>query len=223
MENSVVQKKPVPRPSGKSFQGVVKRSLDIILSLILLMILTPVYVFIAAAIYIEDGGPVLFRQTRTGKDEKLFRMYKFRSMRVVMKEERSDGKMYSWTNGVPDDFVFKSCSEWHPDVTRVGRFIRKFSLDELPQLVNVLKGEMSMIGPRPEVPEITDCYSPSQKRRLEVKPGITGWAQVNGRSEINHGQKVHFDNHYVDHLSLKMDVKIFFLTILQVLKGKGAV
>lgn len=130
---------------------------------------------------------------------------------------------YNWKNGVPDNFVFKAATEDNPNITGVGRFIRKYSLDELPQFINVLKGDMSIIGPRPEILDISRCYNQYQKQRLNVKPGITGWAQANGRSEMSHGDKIEHDLYYVENFSLWLDVKIFFKTIVQVLVGRGSV
>lgn len=130
---------------------------------------------------------------------------------------------YNWADRVPDDFIFKSNDDDNPNITKVGHIIRKYSLDELPQFINVLKGDMSVIGPRPEILPITQCYDQEQKRRLEVKPGISGWAQVNGRSEMNHGEKIKYDLYYVENISLWLDLKILFRTAIQVMVGKGSV
>lgn len=127
---------------------------------------------------------------------------------------------YDWKKGVPDDFIFKSGFESR--VTPFGKFLRKYSLDELPQLINVLLGNMSMVGPRPEIPEITSHYNFHQMKRLQVKPGITGYAQVNGRSEITHGQKIEYDLYYIQNQSFLLDMKILLATVKQVVKGKGA-
>lgn len=186
--------------------------------------LTPIFIVLAIYIVKEDGRPIFFKQKRSGKNDIPFGIYKFRSMKV---KKPSDGKskdiVYDWKNGVPEDFVFKTSSIDDPNILKVGRFIRKYSLDELPQFYNVLKGDMSIVGPRPEIIEITRCYNREQKRRLEVKPGITGWAQVNGRSEINHGEKIRYDLYYVNNFSLTLDIKIFIKTISQVVLGKGSV
>jgi len=151
-------------------------------------------------------------------------MYKFRSMKnkqvAVPSNSHND---YNWKNGVPDDFVFKTSSEDNPNITKIGNFIRKYSLDELPQFINVLKGDMSIVGPRPEIIAISRCYNQHQKRRLDVKPGITGWAQANGRSDMDHGKKIEHDLYYVDNFSLWLDVKVFFKTVVQVVGGKGSV
>ena len=131
--------------------------------------------------------------------------------------------LYNWVGGVPDDFVFKTTSGFDPNVTKTGQFIRKYSIDELPQFFNVLKGQMSIVGPRPEIPNITSCYNAHQSKRLLVKPGITGWAQINGRSEIPHGEKIKYDLYYVENQGFVLDFKIFFKTIFQAILGKGAI
>lgn len=151
-------------------------------------------------------------------------MYKFRSMKnkqvpVPSNTHQTD----DWHNGVPDNFVFKAPSEQNPNITKIGHFIRKYSIDELPQLINVLKGEMSIIGPRPEIVAITKHYNDYQRQRLNVKPGITGWAQVNGRSDIDHGTKIKYDLYYVENKSFLLDMKILFFTVVQVITGKNAV
>lgn len=186
--------------------------------------LSPLFLVLAILIIKEDGRPVFFKQLRSGIDDIYFKMYKFRSMKIKQtSEEKSKGSIYDWKNGVPDNFVFKTSSVENPNITKIGKFIRKYSLDEFPQFINVLKGEMSVIGPRPEIIEITKCYSAEQKERLAVKPGITGWAQVNGRSDMNHGEKIKYDLYYVRNISLFLDFKILFKTIYQVVLGKGSV
>ena len=139
-------------------------------------------------------------------------------MTVAMHNEKRH--MYHWEEGVPDHFQFKT--ENDVSVTKIGKFLRKYSLDELPQLLNVLAGQMSLVGPRPEIPEITDLYNHKQAHRLLVKPGITGYAQINGRSEINHGEKIEYDLYYVKNQSLGLDLIIIVLTIVAVIKAKGA-
>lgn len=201
---------------------MVKRLFDIVFSAVVLLLLSPVFLVLAILIIKEDGRPVFFKQKRSGKHDTHFGMYKFRSMKV-QQQKTSKENPYNWTNGVPDDFVFKSSSSANPNITKTGAFIRKYSLDELPQFFNVLKGEMSVIGPRPEIVEITRCYDGIQKERLLVKPGITGYAQANGRSDMNHGKKIKFDRYYVQNFSLWLDLKIFFKTIGQVFAGKGSV
>ncbi|WP_246483779.1 sugar transferase [Heyndrickxia vini] len=196
---------------------VLKRLLDIIVAFILLILLFPIIVLIGILIFTFERGPVLFLQQRTGQFNKEFTIIKFRTMeRSVINNVHE----YVWDGQVPQNFVFRT-----PDnltVTKLGAILRKYSLDELPQLINVIKGEMSFVGPRPEILNITKFYDGVQKKRLMVKPGITGFAQVNGRSDINHGLKINFDLYYVDHISLFLDFKIICKTIVLVLTGKGA-
>ena len=149
---------------------------------------------------------------------KKFRILKFRTMKVALHNKKKH--TYDWEEGVPDHFQFKTESD--ENVTTIGKFLRKYSLDELPQLLNVLVGHMSLVGPRPEIPAITDLYSHKQVQRLLVKPGITGYAQVNGRSDINHGKKIEYDLYYVQNRSLRLDIKIIVATIVAVIKAKGA-
>lgn len=210
--------------SNKPLQLAIKRLFDIIMSLIALIPVGLIFIVVAIMIIREDGRPVFFKQKRSGKGDIPFLMYKFRSMKITpAKPGVTPANPYTWQNGVPDDFVFKSASSANPNVTKTGRFIRKYSLDELPQFLNVLKGEMSIIGPRPEIVDITSCYSSEQRKRLLVKPGITGLAQANGRSNMNHGKKIEWDLRYVNEFSLWLDIKILFKTVGQVIGGKGSV
>ena len=212
------------KESKKSFQIAIKRLFDLIFSSIVLIILIPLFLVLAFLIIKEDGLPVFFKQNRSGKHDSYFKMYKFRSMKTKQTfVGNNKRKVYDWKNGVPDDFVFKTGTVENPNVTKIGKYIRKYSLDELPQFFNVLKGDMSVIGPRPEIIDITKCYNNEQKSRLLVKPGITGLAQVNGRSNMNHGEKIKYDLEYVRNFSLWIDFKILIKTVLQVLVGKGSV
>lgn len=127
---------------------------------------------------------------------------------------------YEWKEGVPDSFLFKTAGD--VTITSIGKILRKCSLDELPQLLNVLRGDMSIVGPRPEIPAITDLYNGHQAKRLLIKPGITGYAQINGRSEISHGKKIEYDLYYIKNFSLLLDIKIIAATIVFVIRGKGA-
>ncbi|MBC1826622.1 sugar transferase [Listeria seeligeri] len=204
------------------FMLSMKRMMDILVSLVGITLTSPIMLIVAVCIKFEDKGPAIFVQTRTGKDDKLFSIYKFRSMKVN-KEKTEKPQEPRWDNGVPDDFMFKKVDEIDPNVTKIGAFIRKTSLDELPQLFNVLLGNMSIVGPRPEIPSITSCYNKKQKQRLIVKPGITGWAQVNGRSDITNGEKMSFDYYYIKNQSISLDLAIIWKTIKVVLTSKGAV
>ncbi len=182
---------------------ILKRVFEFLISLILFVVLLIPFIVIAIAIKIEDRGPVLYKQTRIGKKGKPFQIYKFRSMKTNREELNSN----------------MSHEEM---VTKVGRVIRKTSLDELPQLINILKGEMGFIGPRPWIPEYYEWFTEEQKRRSDVLPGITGLAQAKGRNNINIFKKIDYDLEYVDNVSLFMDLKIIWLTIKEVFATTGA-
>ncbi|WP_342354373.1 sugar transferase [Listeria aquatica] len=206
----------------KLIQKGIKRFFDIIASLLGLLITSPITLVVVIAIKFESSGPVLFKQWRSGKNNVPFQIYKFRSMHEGRNESKVVGT-YNWPQGVPDDFVFKSTACKQNGVTKVGAFIRKYSLDEIPQFLNILKGEMSFVGPRPEIIEISQNYNLTQKIRLQVKPGLTGWAQVNGRSNINHGKKIDLDIYYVEHWSINLDLKILMLTFFKVIRSADAI
>lgn len=185
------------------YRHFFKRILDIILSFLALVCISPILlVFIIWLHFANKGAGVFFTQDRPGKDGKIFKVIKFKSM---TDEKDAEGNL------LPNE----------QRVTKIGKFIRKFSIDELPQLFNVLKGDMSLIGPRPLVPRYLALYSPEQARRHEVRPGITGWAQVHGRNNISWTEKFKLDVWYVDHCSLWVDIKVIFITIVNVLKHKG--
>ena len=189
------------------YKNHVKRVLDICLSLMLLLILSPLLLFISLLIKLDSKGEVLFRQTRIGLNAKTFEIYKFRSM-CVGAENMGTGQ-YSFAGD--------------PSVTKVGKILRATSLDELPQLINILKGDMSFIGPRPPLtyhPWELSEYTPEQLRMFEVRPGMTGWAQVNGRKEVEWHERIRLNVEYVDNCSFAFDIKIFFKTIFQVLKNE---
>jgi undecaprenyl phosphate N,N'-diacetylbacillosamine 1-phosphate transferase len=184
---------------------MVKRILDLFLGIIGLILTSPLWLYVIIRIKTEDRGPVFFVQERVGRNGRLFRMYKFRSM-VVGAEKKGLG-------------VFVSTDDER--ITKIGKFIRKTSIDELPQLINVLKGEMSIVGPRPTLEYQVERYNKEQKRRLLVKPGITGWAQINGRNNMTWPEKIKLDLWYVDHWSIGLDLKIIGRTIWLVLKREG--
>ncbi len=181
----------------------IKRILDFFIALVLLLILFIPMLIVALCIKLEDGGPVFYKQYRIGKDLKPFRIYKFRSMNTD--REEFDGKMSH------DQMV-----------TRVGKFIRKTSIDELPQILNVLKGDMAFIGPRPWIEDYYKWFTPEQKRRSEVLPGISGLAQVKGRNGLSIKEKIKYDVEYVDTMNFVLDVKIWFGTLKTILCGKEA-
>lgn len=185
------------------YKKIIKRILDFILALLGLLILWPILLLAMLAIVIEDPGPALFRQKRLGYRGREFTMLKLRSMRV--NAEHTGSGVYSGKND--------------PRVTKVGRILRKTSIDELPQLINLLRGDMSLIGPRPPLtyhPWPIDQYTPEQRRMFDVRPGITGWAQTHGRKDVEWHKRIELNVWYVDHISFWLDVKIFFLTIFKV-------
>lgn len=181
----------------------IKRSLDLITALFLVIILSPIMLVAAILIAVNRDGPILFKQERPGKDGKIFTVNKFRTMSTKLRDK--NGNELS-------DFE---------RMTKIGNILRKTSVDELPQLFNIIKGEMSFIGPRPLLKEYLELYSPEQMRRHEVLPGISGWAQVNGRNTLTWEEKFAYDVYYVDHYSFKMDMKIFIKTIENVVSQDG--
>jgi len=197
-------------------QLLLRRIADFNISAILLLVLMPLLFLIALLIRLDSPGPVLYRQTRVGLNGRKFRFYKFRSMVQGAEGLKADLSAQNRMNGP----VFKM--EKDPRVTRVGRILRKVSLDELPQLFNVLKGDMSLVGPRPNLPEEVAQYKGWQRRRLSMKPGITGLWQVSGRNLIDFNEWMKLDLEYIDSWSLGLDFKILLKTIPTVLKGKGA-
>ena len=187
---------------------IFKRIIDFLVSLFAIIALSPVLLVAAVAVKADSKGPVLFVQNRVGKDKKIFNMYKFRSMRT---DTPHDMPTHLLNN--PDAFI-----------TRVGKFLRKSSLDELPQLFNILKGDMSVVGPRPALWNQDDLIAERDKYGANnIRPGLTGWAQVNGRDELEIDIKAKFDGEYVDKMSLLFDIKCIFATALQVVKHEGVV
>jgi lipopolysaccharide/colanic/teichoic acid biosynthesis glycosyltransferase len=204
---------------------LVKRLAEFVFSIVLLMLLAPLFLLLTLAIRLESPGPALFRQIRIGKSGKSFTFYKFRSMYNDIDKSAHEAFMAAYVNGqvnesASEEAVFKPIQT--NQVTRMGRLLRKTSLDELPQLINILKGEMSFIGPRPNVPAEVTAYKDWHNKRLEVLPGITGWAQINGRSSIAFDQIVRYDIEYVENTGLMMDLKVLWYTVPAVLLGRGA-
>ncbi len=193
-----------------------KRGYDIVLSSLLLTTLSPLLIATALAVCLESRGPVFFRQQRVGKDGKLFNMLKFRSMSTDAKLHAAVAEMESDRDGVCKKFVND------PRVTRIGRIIRKLSIDELPQLLNVLRGEMSLIGPRPALQEEVAQYSDYDRQRLAVLPGISGLWQVSGRADLSFEEQIDLDLRYIRECSLFADLRITLQTIPAVLRGSGA-
>ena len=202
-----------------------KRTVEKFLALVLLIAFAPFIAFIALLIRLDSPGAALFRQTRIGKDGKPFTFYKFRSMYEDIDRDAHHAFLKAFVNGdvsegADERGIFKPVKD--NQITSVGRFLRKTSMDELPQLLNIIRGEMSFIGPRPNVPAEVEAYKEWHKRRLDVLPGVTGLAQINGRSSINFDQIARYDLEYVEKESLLTDLRILFGTIPSVLQGKGA-
>lgn len=187
--------------TSKRLQVLLKRLLDVAVSAVGLAVLAIPFALIALAIKLNSRGPVFFKQERVGKDSKRFICWKFRTM----------------VEGAVNQGLGVTVAQDDPRITRVGRFLRNWGLDELPQLINVLKGEMSLVGPRPTLPYQVELYDDFQRRRLVVKPGITGWALVNGRNRLPWEERIKLDVWYVEHWSLWLDLKILFKTFWIVL------
>lgn len=184
------------------YRHFFKRFFDFVLSLIAIIILSPVYIIVAILVRVKLGSPVIFTQERPGKDEKIFKMYKFRSM---TSETDKEGNL------LPDEVR----------LTSFGKKLRSTSLDELPELFNILKGDMSIVGPRPLLKKYLPRYNEFQKHRHDVSPGLTGWAQVNGRNAISWEDKFRLDVEYTEKCSFLLDLKILFMTVSSVLKKEG--
>jgi undecaprenyl phosphate N,N'-diacetylbacillosamine 1-phosphate transferase len=184
------------------YKSFFKRILDCVAAFFGLVVLSPIFLFVTVGLFFANQGKPFFFQLRPGKDGVIFKIIKFKTM--------NDKKEVNG-NLLPDG----------ERLTPIGSFVRKTSLDEIPQLINVLKGEMSLIGPRPLLVHYLELYSDFQNRRHEVRPGITGWAQVNGRNAISWDKKFEYDVWYVDHLSFVLDIKILFKTVLKVIKSEG--
>jgi len=195
---------------------ILKRAVDFTFALVGLIVLAPLMALIAVAIKLDSPGPVLFKQVRVGQGGRRFILYKFRSMRVGAEEEQKKLEAFNEARGP----IFKMRND--PRVTRIGRILRRTSLDELPQLYNVLRGEMSLIGPRPPLPSEVAQYREWHKRRLEVAPGITGLWQVSGRSDLTFDEMALLDIYYIENWSLTLDALIFLRTIPRVIFGNGA-
>lgn len=187
------------RIEGKMYKNIIKPIFDFSLAIIGILLFSPLFVILTIILYFANGGQPFFFQLRPGKGGKLFRIIKFKTMND---KRDAGGNLFSDAERL----------------TKIGKFIRKTSLDEIPQLLNVIKGEMSLVGPRPLLPSYLDLYNDFQRRRNEVKPGITGWAQINGRNHISWEEKFKYDVWYVDHISFWLDFKILIITILKVVK-----
>lgn len=182
------------------YKSFLKRAADIFIAFLILLVASPIFFLTYIVLSLSNNGQAFFFQERPGKDEKIFTIVKFKSMND---KKDSNGEL------LPDA----------ERLTKFGKFVRKTSLDELPQLWNVLRGDMSLIGPRPLLVTYLPLYNEEQRKRHQVRPGITGWAQVNGRNAISWEKKFEYDVWYVEHFSLALDIKIFFMTVLKVLRG----
>ena len=195
----------------------VKRALDIIISLIGLILLSPVFIMISLAIKLESKGPVFFGHTRIGKNGKTIKIYKFRSM-----VQNAEDLIKNFTPEQMKEYKENYKLTNDPRITKVGNFLRKTSLDELPQLVNIIKGDLSIIGPRPVVAEELKKYEENIDKFLSVTPGLTGYWAANGRSNTSYEERMKMELYYIDNMSFMMDIKVFFKTIVSVLKKHGA-
>lgn len=195
----------------------IKRVIDVILASVALILLSPLFAIIAIAIKIDSKGPVFFAHKRIGKNGKIIKLYKFRSM-VINAEELIKSFTPEQMREYKENYKLTN----DPRITKVGKFLRKTSLDELLQLINIINGDLSIIGPRPVVADELEKYGVNKDKFLSVTPGLTGYWAANGRSNTTYEQRMEMELYYIDNLSLKMDIKVFFKTILSVLKKEGA-
>ena len=195
----------------------IKRVIDVILASVALILLSPLFAIIAIAIKIDSKGPVFFAHKRIGKNGKIIKLYKFRSM-VINAEELIKSFTPEQMREYKENYKLTN----DPRITKVGKFLRKTSLDELPQLINIINGDLSIIGPRALVADELEKYGVNKDKFLSVTPGLTGYWAANGRSNTTYEQRMEMELYYIDNLSLKMDIKVFFKTILSVLKKEGA-
>lgn len=187
------------------YRNFLKRIFDLVIAILALPFWLIILIIIGPIIYFQDRGPIFYNAPRLGKDGKIFKMYKFRSMKMNAPDIRNeDGSTFN--------------AEDDPRLTKIGKFIRKASIDETPQLLNVIKGDMSIIGPRPDLPEHVELYEGNEARKLEVRPGVTGYNQAYFRNTIPWKERINNDIYYIDHLSMWMDIKVFFKTAVSVLK-----
>lgn len=203
--------------NDKVIYHTIKRILDIILSLVALVILLPVFLIIAIAIKLDSKGTVFFKHKRIGKKGKDIYIYKFRTMKP-----NAEDMIKNFTEEQMKEFKESYKLKDDPRITKIGKFLRKASLDELPQIINILKGELSIIGPRPVIEEELEKYAENKDKFLSATPGLTGYWQANGRSATTYEERMKMELYYVDNCSLWLDIKIFFKTIISVLKKEGA-
>lgn len=205
------------RISLKKIYIEIKRVIDIIISFIGLIILAPVFLIIAVIIKIDSKGPVFFVHKRIGKDGKEIGIYKFRTM-----VNNAEDLIKHFTEEQKKEFRESYKLQHDPRVTKIGDFLRKTSLDELPQVLNILKGDLSIIGPRPVIEEELEKYGKNREKFVSVKPGLTGYWAANGRSDTTYAERVQMELYYIDNISLKLDIQVFFKTIVAVIRKEGA-
>lgn len=223
IDNVRVIKKEKTKTNKKIMYNFIKRTIDMIGALIGIIILIPstIIIYLARKILKEDKGPLFYEQLRYGKNGKVFRLYKFRSMCIgadkklkeYLENNEEARKEFEKTHKLQND----------PRITKIGNFLRKTSLDELPQMINILRGDMSFVGPRPVVEKEVEEYGTNKDKFLSVRPGLTGYWQVNGRSNTTYEERMEMELYYVDNCSLWLDIKIFFKTFITVFKKEGAV
>jgi exopolysaccharide biosynthesis polyprenyl glycosylphosphotransferase len=206
----------VDHPEFTGTKQVIKDGFDKMLGLSALALLAPAFLLVALAIRFSDGGPAFFRQTRVGRDGRAFTVYKFRTMVLGAEDRKAELEAINEKDGL----LFKIRND--PRITTVGGWLRRWSVDELPQLINVVRGDMSLVGPRPALPDEAARYGDYVRRRLVVKPGLTGLWQVNGRSDLSWEESVRLDLRYVENWSLVLDLQILWKTCSAVLRGSGA-
>ena len=207
----------IKKKKGKKVYNLVKRIFDIVMALLALIILSPVFIVIAILIKLDDRGPVFYKHKRVGKNGKIIYVYKFRSMVV-----NADEIFSHFTEEQIKEFEKYYKLENDPRITKIGDFLRKTSLDELPQLVNILKGDMSFVGPRPVVSKELNKFGDNQDLLLSIKPGLTGWWACSGRSDTSYEQRVDLEIYYVNNYCAKLDFLCLVKTIGAVIEGKGA-
>lgn len=223
IDNVRVIKKEKTKTNKKIMYNFIKRTIDVIGALIGIIILIPatIIIYLARKILKEDKGPLFYEQLRYGKNGKVFRLYKFRSMCIG-----ADKKLKEYLENNEEarkEFEKTLKLQNDPRITKIGNFLRKTSLDELPQMINILKGDMSFVGPRPVVEKEVEEYGTNKDKFLSVRPGLTGYWQVNGRSNTTYEERMEMELYYVDNCSLWLDIKIFFKTFITVFKKEGAV
>lgn len=218
IDNEMVEENTLQEGKSYIFYNIVKRTIDIIGSLLGIIALSPLFIIIAISVKLDSKGKIVFGHSRIGKNGEKINVYKFRTMvsnaAEVFEKFTEEQKKEYYTN-------FKLDND--PRITRVGSFLRKTSLDELPQLFNILKGEMSIVGPRPIVEKEIPKYGIYAEKLFSVIPGLTGYWQANGRSDTSYDERVRMDMYYIDNRSLSMDVKIIFKTVISVIKKEGAI